>query len=59
MTEIYQFNRPIFLTKKGHCDTVIMSAEMLSKYELTDDACFKEFLQTRDSGVMLCGFCGK
>lgn len=57
--EIYQSPQPVFLTKKGRCDVVIMSAVAFSKYELTEDALRKEYFAKLKSGDIRCGFCGK
>ena len=43
MNDVSQSNRPLFLTKKGRCDTVIMSAEIFSKHELKLDALHEQY----------------
>ena len=43
MNDIYQSGHPVFLTKKGRCDTVIMTADTFAEYELTADALHERF----------------
>jgi len=43
MNDVSQSNRPLFLTKKGRCDTVIMCAEIFSKHELKRDALHEQY----------------
>ena len=59
MAEIYKSDRPVFLTKKGRCDTVIMTADTFAKYEMTEDARFKEFFEGGKKEDMRCSFCRK
>jgi len=62
MQEIYQTDKPTFLTKEGYCDTVIMSADTFSKYELTKKALSKELvaaLEKKETDEYPCSFCGK
>ena len=64
MTEIYKSNRPIFLTKKGRCDVVIMSAETFSKLESANEASLSDLSEvkkrkTDNENEARCSFCGK
>ncbi len=68
MDEIYQSDEPVFLTKKGRCDTVIMSADTFAKYELTPAALSENYMRARDrhrasvtgkEKLLDCSFCGK
>ena len=62
MNEVYKSDKPVFLTKKGRCDTVIMSADTFSKYEMTVNESFNRYLKIKDknkSKGLRCCFCGK
>ena len=66
MNEIYESDRPVFLTKKGRCDTVIMSADTFSQYKLSDNALLRNFREAtiakddldNEDGIN-CSFCLK
>jgi len=59
MDEIHQSNHPVFLTSKGRCDTVIMSADTFSKYEMNREARINAYLSENDGTPIRCSFCGK
>ena len=44
LDEVHQTGRPMFLTKRNKCDTVIMSADTFAKYELTHEAIVDEYI---------------
>ena len=59
MAEIYQSDRPVFLTKKGRCDTVIMTADTFEKYEMKAALRCEEFHVNGNKENMRCSFCKK
>jgi prevent-host-death family protein len=64
MNEIYQSGCPVFLTRKGRCDTVIMTADAFAKYELTADALYERYREALlkhnegNKSDIQCSFCG-
>ena len=56
MNEIYQSDIPTFLTKKGCCDAVIMSADTFSKYELKRDFKIEKYTAQGNEDIR-CSFC--
>jgi len=51
--EVYKSNRPIFLTSKGRCTAVILSADTYSKYVLSKKVRSEEYEK-----ILRCSFCG-